>query len=62
MFHSTRIKQKCPINNPRLQIRNQNLTSVNNTKCLGVIIDNKLKWLDHITFINIYDINIDRHN
>ena len=51
MFHRTRIKQKCLINNPRLQIRNQNITSVNNTKFLGVIIDNKLKWLDHITFI-----------
>ena len=51
MFHRTRIKQKCLINNPRLQIRNQNITSVNNTKFLGVIIDNKLTWLDHITFI-----------
>ena len=51
MFHRTRIKQKCHINNPRLQIRNQNLTSVNNSKFLGVIICNKLKWLDHITFI-----------
>ena len=50
MFHRTRIKQKCLINNPRLQIRNQNITSVYNT-FLGVIIDNKLKWLDHITFI-----------
>ena len=51
MFHRTQIKQKCLINNPRLQIRNQNITCVNNTKFLGVIIDNKLKWLDHITFI-----------
>ena len=53
MFHRTRIKQKCLINNPSVQI--QNLTSIidciNNTKFLGVIIDNKLKWLDHITFI-----------
>ena len=51
MFHRTRIKQKCLINNPMVQVRNQNLTSVNNTKFLGVIIDNKLKWLDHITFV-----------
>ena len=51
MFHRTRIKQKCLINNPMLQIRNQNITSVNNTKFLGVIIENKLKWLDHVTFI-----------
>ena len=51
MFHRTRIKQKCLITNPRLQIRNQNITSENNTQILGVIIDNKLKWLDHVTFI-----------
>ena len=51
MFHRTRNKQKCLINNPRLQIRNQNITSVNNTNFLGVIIDNRLKWLDHITLI-----------
>ena len=52
MFHRTRIKQICLINNSRLQIRNQNITSVNNTTFLGVIIDNKLKWLDHnITII-----------
>ena len=51
MCHRTRIKQKCLINNPSVQIRNQNLRSVNNTKFLGVIIDNKLKWLNHITFI-----------
>ena len=51
MFYRTRIKQKCLINNPRLQKRNKNIISVNNTKILGVIIDNKLKWLDHITFI-----------
>ena len=51
MVHRTRIKQKCLINNPRLQIQNQNITSVNNTQFLVVIIDNKLKWLDHITFI-----------
>ena len=49
MFHRTRIKQKCLINNLRVQI--QNLTSVNNTKFVAVIIDNNLKWLDHITFI-----------
>ena len=51
MFHRTRIKQKCLINNPSVQIQNQNFTSVNNTTFVGVIIDNKLKWLDHITFI-----------
>ena len=51
MFHRTRIKQKCLINNPMVQVRNQNLTGVNNTKFVGIIIDNKLKWLDHITFV-----------
>ena len=51
MFHHTRIKEKYINNNPKVQIRNQNLSSVNNTKFLGVIIDKKLNWVDHITFI-----------
>ena len=51
MFHRTRIKEKYINNNPKVQIQNQNLSSVNNTKFLGVIIDKKLNWVDHITFI-----------
>ena len=51
MFHRTKIKEKYFNNNPKVQIRNQNLSSVNNTKFLGVIIDKKLNWVDHITFI-----------
>ena len=51
MFHRTIIKEKYINNNPKVQIRNQNLSSVNNTKFLGVIIDKKLNWVDHITFI-----------
>ena len=51
MFHRTRIKEKYINNNHKVQIQNQNLSSVNNTKFLGVIIDKKLNWVDHITFI-----------
>ena len=29
-----------------------NVTYARNTKFLGAIIDNKLRWYDHITFIN----------
>ena len=42
MFHTYNNLKKCLSNNPRLQIRNQNITSVNNTNLLGVIIDNKI--------------------
>ena len=51
MFHRTRIKEKYINSNPNVQIQNQNLSSVNNTKFLGVIIDKKINWVDHITFI-----------
>ena len=51
MFHRTRIKQKCPYQHSHGTNTKSKLTSVNNTKYLGVIIDNKLKWLDHITYI-----------
>ena len=51
MLHRTRIKEKYINNIPKVQIQNQNLSSVNNTKFLGVIIDKKLNWVDHITFI-----------
>ena len=47
MFHRTRIKHK-----PRnITICGMNVTYTKNTKFLGVIIDNKLRWSDHINYI-----------
>ena len=47
MFHRTRIKcEQRPIN-----ICGNSLTYLKNTKFLGVIIDEKLKWSDHIRYI-----------
>ena len=49
MFHRTRIKNKAT--EDRVHLCGNNLISVNNTKFLGVIIDSKLNWSDHITNI-----------
>ena len=47
MFHRTRIKHK-----PRhITICGINVTYTKNTKFLGVIIDSKLRWSDHINNI-----------
>ena len=47
IFHRTRIKQK----SRDVIIRGNSLTCTNSTKFLGVIIDNKLNWSDHILYI-----------
>ena len=47
MFHRTRIKcEQRPIT-----ICGNSLTASKNIKFLGVIIDNKLNWSDHILYI-----------
>ena len=47
MFHRTRIKHKlCNIT-----ISGMNGTCTKITKFIGVIIDNKLRWSDHINYI-----------
>ena len=49
MFRVTRIKNKAT--EDRVHLCGNNLISVSNTKFLGVIIDSKLNWSDHITYI-----------
>ena len=49
MFHRTRIKNKAA--EDRMHLCGNNLLSVSNTKFLGVIIDSKLNWPYHITYI-----------
>ena len=50
MFHRTRIKNKTV--EDRVHICGKTLVNVNNTKFLGVIIDSKLNWSDHIRYTN----------
>ena len=50
MFHRTRIKHKAP--EIKVHISGNNIVCVNNTKFFGLIIDSKLNWSDHITYIN----------
>ena len=44
-------KKKTPRNELRLQIDGEAINEVYKTKFLGVIIDNKLNWKDHIPYI-----------
>ena len=48
MFHRTRIKHNT---NFKIIINNDIVDYKNNTKFLGVIIDNKLNWAAHILYI-----------
>ena len=47
LFHRARIKG----NNLVVKINDSVLNSVNNMKYLGVIIDHKLKWCEHISYV-----------
>ena len=48
IFHRSRIKSNV-IN--RVVIDNHQLTQVNSSKYLGVIIDHKLNWIEHISYV-----------
>ena len=48
IFHRSRIKPNI-IN--RIVIDNHQLTQVNSAKYLGVIIDHKLDWIEHISYV-----------
>ena len=50
VFHRARLKT---IGNSSMDITmdNQVLTKVNSTKSLGIIVDHKLNWIDHITYV-----------
>ena len=47
VFHRARIKSKTG----KISIRNNAIDEVKSTKFLGVIIDDKLKWTEHIQYI-----------
>ena len=47
LFHRARIKG----NNSVVKINDSVLNRVNNMKYLGVIIDHKLKWCEHISYV-----------
>ena len=47
VFHRARIKSKTG----KISIRNNPINEVKSTKFLGIIIDDKLKWTEHIQYI-----------
>ena len=47
IFHRSRIKCE----GVQITIRNENIKETNSIKFLGIIVDNKLKWHEHIIYI-----------
>ena len=47
LFHRARIKTKSNI----ISFRDDTIPSVTTTKFLGLIIDDQLKWLEHVQYI-----------
>ena len=47
IFHRSRIKSE----GLQITIRNKNIKETNSIKFLGIIVDNKLKWHEHIIYI-----------
>ena len=54
VFHRARLKSF----NPPILINGTQLQEVSSTKYLGLIIDNKLKWIDHIAPQMIQDLYV----
>ena len=57
VFHRARIKLNCS----DVIIQNETLQKTRIIKYLGVIIDDKLKWTDHITYIKKQNIKVNRY-
>ena len=49
VFH--RARMKLPNNSIKLKIDNTNIKEVQSIKYLGVILDNKLSWIQHISYV-----------
>ena len=47
LFHRARIKTS----DIEVVMQNKSINCVTSTKFLGIIIDNKLKWNEHITYV-----------
>ena len=47
VFHRARIKTK----SSEINVRDKTISRVFSTKFLGIIIDDQLKWLQHIQYI-----------
>ena len=58
VFH--RAKRK--LNNISISLNSVPIEQVNHTKFLGVVIDNKLDWSNHISYINAKNSQRSGHN
>ena len=56
VFH--RARMKLPNNSIKLKIENINIKEVQSIKYLGVILDNKLSWIQHISYFQGHWYNV----
>ena len=51
LFHKPRDKDKLPLQIPNLKINNNEIKRSSSIKFLGVLVDENLTWIDHITLV-----------
>ena len=50
-FHKPRDKDNLPLQFPNLKIKNNEIKRSSSIKFLGVLVDENLSWIDHITLV-----------
>ena len=51
LFHKLRDKDNLPLQLPNLKINNNEIKRSSSIKFLGVLVDENLTWIDHITLV-----------
>ena len=51
IFHKPRDKDNIPLQLPKLEINNNEIKRSSSIKLLGVLVDEDLTWIDHITLV-----------
>ena len=51
LFHKPRDKDNSPFQLPNLKVNNNEIKRNSSIKFLGVIVDENLTWIDHITLV-----------
>ena len=51
LFHKPRDKDNLPLQLPNLKINNNEIKRSSSIKFLGVLVDENLTWIDHITLV-----------
>ena len=54
LFHKSRYKDNLPLQLPNLKINNNKVKKSSSIKFIGVLFDENLTWIDHITLVENY--------